>query len=138
MSFSPVSSFMIVRFLLQVLPRGFPTRNNRLQCNQPVIFDEGHEVDIIVTLDDEDPLTAVSLPVRVLQDVQHVPLSDEEHDLFESDAAVGLQHFMRVFRLTSKHPDARTPAITSPAPISAPLLVDYDPAGESHVTVATK
>ena len=97
MSFSPVSSFMIVRFLLQVLPCGFPTRNNRLQGNQPIVFDEAHEVDIVVTLDDEDPLTAVSLLVRVLQDVQHVPLSDEEHDLLEADAAVSLQ--LLVFRV---------------------------------------
>jgi len=29
--------------------------------------------------------------VRVFKDIQHVPLSDEEHDLFESDAAVDFQ-----------------------------------------------
>jgi len=82
---------MIVRFLLQILLRGLPTRNDRLQDNQLVVFDEGHEVDIVVTLDDEDPLAAVSLLVRVFQDVEHVPLSEEEHDLFEPDAAVGPQ-----------------------------------------------
>ena len=40
---------------------------------------------------DEDPLTAIPLLIRVFQDVQHMSLSDEEHDLFEPDAAVGLQ-----------------------------------------------
>src|SRR6266576_506596 len=70
-SFSSASSFMIVRFLLQIPLRGLPTRNDRLQDNQPVVFDERHEVDIVVTLDDEDPLAAVSLLVRVFQDVEH-------------------------------------------------------------------
>jgi hypothetical protein len=37
---------------------------------------------------DEDPLTAISLLVRVFQDVQHVPLSEEEHDLFEAGVNV--------------------------------------------------
>ena len=88
---------MIVRFLLQILLRGLPTRNDRLQDNQLVVFDEWHEVHVVVTLDDEDPLTAVSLLIRVFQDVQHVSLSDKEHDLFEPDAAVGLQPL--VFRV---------------------------------------
>ena len=52
---------MIVRFLLQVLLRGLATRNDRLQGNQPVVFDEWDEVHVIVTLDDEDPLTTISL-----------------------------------------------------------------------------
>ena len=82
---------MIVRLLLQVPPRGLSARNDCLQGNRFVVFDEGHEVQVIVTLDDEDPLSAISLLVRVFQDVQRVSLSDEEHDLFEPDAAVGLQ-----------------------------------------------
>jgi hypothetical protein len=52
---------MSVWFLLQALLRRLPARNDRLQGNQPIVFDEGHEVDTVVTLDDEDPLTAVTL-----------------------------------------------------------------------------
>jgi hypothetical protein len=82
---------MIVRLPVQVLLRGLATWNDRLQRDQPIVFDEWHEVHVIVPLDDEDPLTAVSLLIRVFKDVQHVSLSDEEHDLFEPDAAIGLQ-----------------------------------------------
>jgi hypothetical protein len=52
---------------------------------------------VIVTLDDEDPLTTISLLIRVFKNVQHVSVSDEEHDLFEPDAAIGLQ--LLVFRV---------------------------------------
>jgi hypothetical protein len=82
---------MIVRLFLQVLLRGFATRNDRLQRNHLVVFDEWHQVHVIVTLDDEDSLTAISLLIRVFKDVQHVPLSDEEHDLLEAEVAVSLQ-----------------------------------------------
>ena len=52
-----------------------------LVCKPIVVFDEWHEVDVIVALDDdEDPLAAITLLVRVFKDVQHVSLSDEEHD----------------------------------------------------------
>jgi hypothetical protein len=46
---------MIVGLFPQVLLRGLTTRNDRLQGNQLVIFDEWDEVDVIVALDDEDP-----------------------------------------------------------------------------------
>jgi hypothetical protein len=51
---------MIVRLSLQVLLRSLATRNDRLQHNHLVVFDEWHQVHVIVTLDDEDPLTCGS------------------------------------------------------------------------------
>jgi hypothetical protein len=48
---------------------------------------------VIVTLDDEDPLTTISLLIRVFKNVQHVSVSDEEHDLFEPDAAFSFWFF---------------------------------------------
>jgi hypothetical protein len=74
---------MVVDLFRQVLLRGFTTRTDRLQCNQLVVLHEWHEGHVIVTPDDEDPLTAVSLLVRVFQDVQHVPLSGGEGDVLE-------------------------------------------------------
>src|ERR1700704_1431891 len=71
-SFSSASSFMIVRLPVQVLLRGLATWNDRLQRDQLIVFDEWHEVYVIVTLNDEDPLTAVSLLIRVFKDVQHM------------------------------------------------------------------
>ena len=47
MSFSSASSFMIVRLFLQVLLCGFATRDDRLQGNQLVVFDEWHEVHVV-------------------------------------------------------------------------------------------
>jgi hypothetical protein len=64
---------MIVRLFLQVLLRGFATRDDRLQGNQLVVFHEWHEVHIIVTLDDEDPLIAIPLLIRVFKDVSTCP-----------------------------------------------------------------
>ncbi len=50
------------------------------------------------TLDDEDPLAAVSLLVRVFQNVQEVPLLDQEHTFFKPDGPLGLQLFvLRLF-----------------------------------------
>jgi hypothetical protein len=63
---------MLVRLPLQVRLRGLATWNDRLQRDQPIVFDEWHEVHVIVTLNDEDPLTAVSLLIRVFKDVHHV------------------------------------------------------------------
>jgi hypothetical protein len=60
---------MIVWLSLQVPLRGFATRNDRLQGNQLVVFHEWHEVHVVVTLDDEDPLAAIPLLVRVFKDV---------------------------------------------------------------------
>jgi hypothetical protein len=54
---------MIVRLFLQVLLRGLATRNDRFQGNNLVVFDEWHKVHLLVALDDEDPLTAISLLV---------------------------------------------------------------------------
>lgn len=49
------------------------------------------KVHVVVTLDHEDALTAISLWVGLFKNIQHLSLSDEEHDLFEPDAAIGLQ-----------------------------------------------
>jgi hypothetical protein len=40
---------MIVWIPVQVLLRGLATWNDRLQCDQPIVFDEWHEVYVIVT-----------------------------------------------------------------------------------------
>src|SRR5258706_6043358 len=59
-SFSSASSFMIVSFLLQVLFRGLPDRNDRLYGNQAVVLDEDHARDLVVTLYDAHSLYVLS------------------------------------------------------------------------------
>jgi hypothetical protein len=77
--------------LRQVLLCRLPTGNDRLQDDQLVVFDEGNEVHVVVTLYDEDPLTAVSFLVGVFKDVQRMSSFDEEDDFLEPDGSLGLQ-----------------------------------------------
>jgi hypothetical protein len=48
-SLSSASRFMIVRLSLQVLLRGPAPWNDRLHRDQPIVFDEWHEVHVIVS-----------------------------------------------------------------------------------------
>ena len=65
MMLTSASSFIIVRLFLSVLLRRLATQNDRLQRTQLVVFDERHEVDVIVTPDDEDPLSARASWIRL-------------------------------------------------------------------------
>ena len=58
---------MVVRLLREVLLRGLPTRNDRLQEDRVLVLDERHQIDVILSADDENALAAVTLGVRVLQ-----------------------------------------------------------------------
>ncbi len=53
-----------------------------------LILDERHQIDVVLTSDDEDALAAVTLGVRVLQDIEQVASLDVEGDFFEPDAAL--------------------------------------------------
>src|SRR6188472_3372997 len=70
-SFSSASIFM-VGLLTEVLLRGFPTRDDRLQEDRVLILDERHQIHVALAADDEDALTAVTLGVRVLQDIEQI------------------------------------------------------------------
>src|SRR5258708_544349 len=86
-SFSSASIF-IVGLLTEVLLRGLPTRNNRLQKDRVLVFNERHQAHVIVASDEEDALAAVTLGVRVLQDVEQVATLDVEDNVLEPDAPV--------------------------------------------------
>src|SRR6202030_4348374 len=54
-SFSSASIFM-VGLLTEVLLRGLPARDDRLQEYRVLVLDERHQIDIVLALDDEDAL----------------------------------------------------------------------------------
>src|SRR5262245_22765851 len=95
-SFSSASSF-IVWLLTEVLLCCFTTRNDRFQEDRLLVFDERHQVHVVLALDDEDALVAVTPGVRVLQDIEQVASLDVEDNVFESDAA--LRPELRVLRV---------------------------------------
>jgi hypothetical protein len=74
--------------LTKVLLRGLPTRDDRLQEDRVLILDEGHQIHVVLASDDENALTAVTLGVRVLQDIEQVASLDVKDDFFEPDAAL--------------------------------------------------
>jgi hypothetical protein len=53
-----------------------------------LVFDERHEVHVVIVANDEDALTGISFAVRVFQDLQEVAALDVEHDVLEPDAAL--------------------------------------------------
>jgi hypothetical protein len=59
----------MVELLTEVLLRGLPTRDDRVQEDRVLVLDERHEVHVLVPQDDEDSLAGVTVGVRVLQDV---------------------------------------------------------------------
>ena len=62
-----------------------------------LVFDERHEVHVVLALDDEDALPGVAIGVRMFQDVEQVATLDVEDDLLEPDAA--LRPELRVLRV---------------------------------------
>ena len=62
-----------------------------------LILDERHQIHVVLASDDEDALAAVTLGVRVLQDIEQVASLDVEDDFFEPDAA--LRPELRVLRV---------------------------------------
>ena len=83
--------------LTEVLLRGLPTRDDRLQEDRVLILDERHQIHVVLSSDDENALAAVTLGVRVLQDIEQVASLDVEDDFFEPDAA--LRPELRVLRV---------------------------------------
>ncbi len=53
-----------------------------------LVLDEGYQVHIVLTLDDEDALAGVTVGVRMLDDVEQVAALDVKDDVLESDAGV--------------------------------------------------
>lgn len=62
-----------------------------------LVLDKRHEEPVVVALNHEDALTAVTVWVRVLQDVEQVAALDVEDDVLEPDAA--LRPELRVLRV---------------------------------------
>src|SRR5882672_7753277 len=83
--------------LTEVLLRGLPTRDDRLEEDRVLILDERHQIHVVLSSDDENALAAVTLGVRVLQDIEQVASLDVEDDFFEPDAA--LRPELRVLRV---------------------------------------
>ena len=75
-----------------------------------LILDERHQIHIVLSSDDENPLAAVTLGVRVLQDIEQVASLDVEDDFFEPDAA--LRPELRVLRVVPVEVLQRTLGIT--------------------------
>jgi hypothetical protein len=63
-----------------------------------LILDERHQIHVVLAADDEEALAAVTLGVRVLQDIEQVASLDVEDDFFESDAE--LRPELRVLRVS--------------------------------------
>jgi hypothetical protein len=59
-----------------VLLRRLAARNDRLQEDRLLVFDERHEVDVILALNDEDALANVAVGVRKFQDIGDVAALD--------------------------------------------------------------
>src|SRR5260221_8742107 len=83
--------------LTEVLLRGLPTRDDRLEEDRVLILDGRHQIHVVLSSDDENALAAVTLGVRVLQDLEQVASLDVEDDFFEPDAA--LRPELRVLRV---------------------------------------
>ena len=59
----------MVGLLTQVLLRGLPARDDRLHQDRVLLLDEGHQIHVVLSSDDENALAVVTLGVRVLEDV---------------------------------------------------------------------
>src|SRR4030095_2037995 len=59
--------------LTEVLLRGLPTRDDRLQEDRVLILDERHQIHVVLSSDDANALAAVTLGVRMLQDIDRSP-----------------------------------------------------------------
>src|ERR1700680_2669007 len=66
-SFSSASIF-IVGLLTEVLRRGLPARDDRLQEHRVLVLDERHRVHVVLALDDEDALAGVPVGGRGFQE----------------------------------------------------------------------
>jgi hypothetical protein len=78
----------MVGLLTEVLRRRLPARDDRLQEHRVLVFDERHEVHIVLAPDDEDALAGVTVRVRMLKDVEQFAALDVEDDVLEPDAAL--------------------------------------------------
>ena len=56
-----------------------------------LVFDERHQVDVLLALDDEDALAGVPVGVRVFQDVEQVAALNVKDDVLELLEASVLQ-----------------------------------------------
>src|SRR5215471_10134767 len=90
-SFSSASSFMVGRLLAKIPLRRLAARDDRLQEDELLVFNKGHKIHIVVATHHEESLTRIPLPIRVLDDVEHVAALDVEDHVLESDAALGFQ-----------------------------------------------
>ena len=76
-----------------------------------LVFDERHQVHVVVTPDDEDPLARVTIGVRMFQDVEQTAALDVEDDVLEPNAPSRLEFRVpcvvpgKVFSLPGKQHD---------------------------------
>ena len=96
--------------LTEVCLRGLPTRDDRLQEDRVLILDERHRIHAVLASDHEDALAAVTLGVRVLQDIGQVASLDVEDELFEPDAA--LRPELRVLRVVPVGGSPTSPTVS--------------------------
>jgi hypothetical protein len=54
---------------------GLPARDDRLQEHRVFVFDEWHEVHVLLATDHQDALAGVAVGVRMFQDVDKSPRS---------------------------------------------------------------
>ena len=74
----------------------FRLRDDRLQEDRVLVFDERHQVHVVLAPDDEDTLGLVTAGARVFQDVEQIAALDVKDDVLEPDAA--LRPELRVLR----------------------------------------
>jgi hypothetical protein len=78
----------MVGLLTEVLLRGLPARDDRLQEDRVLISDERHQIHVVLAPDDEDALAGVTVRVLMLQDVEQVATLDVEDHILKPDAAL--------------------------------------------------
>src|SRR6188472_4211748 len=79
-SFSSASIF-IVGLLTEVLLGVLPARDDRLQKDRVFVLNERDQIHVVLSSNDENALAAVTLGVRMLQDIEQVASLDVEDDL---------------------------------------------------------
>jgi hypothetical protein len=91
----------MVGLLTEVLLRGLPARDDRLQEHRMLVLDERHQVHVVLALDHEDALAGVPVGVRVFQDVEQVATLNVEDDVLEPTQTRSTLTLLRGFRLSS-------------------------------------
>src|ERR1043166_4696457 len=85
---------MVFRLLAQVLLGGLSAGNDCFQEYRCLVLDERDEVHVIVTSNDKDALTLVSVLIGMLDRIEQVTSLDMKDDFFEPNAALSFERLI--------------------------------------------